>query len=66
MLLPYLDVIRKNFKIVLGSSSEQRKKILQLSGLTENDFKVIPSNFEENLPKENFKTSVDYVRETSL
>ena len=62
MLLSIIDELNQK-KIVLASGSENRKQMLQSTGLT--NFIVSPSNFEENLPKEDFKTSVDYVIMTS-
>jgi septum formation protein len=49
-------------KIYLASASANRKMIIEKSGL---NFDISPSTFEENLPKENFETSRDYVVKTS-
>ncbi len=38
-------------KLILASASPRRKKLLSKIGLT---FEVIPSNYEENLPDDNF------------
>jgi len=48
---------------VLASASVNRKKILETAGLTH--FEVSPSNFAENLPKESFNNSKEYVIATS-
>ena len=56
--LPYLA--SKN--IVLASASPRRLQLLQLVGMSP---KVVTSNFEENLPKSNFKNAADYAVATS-
>lgn len=48
--------------IVLASASANRKAIIEKSGLK---FEISASTFEEDLPKENFTTTKDYVVKTS-
>ena len=66
MLLPIIDEI-KTMRVILASGSENRRNILKNAGLNfENgDFEVSPSGFAEDLPKEDFATSRDYVIKTS-
>jgi septum formation protein len=61
MLNPFLDRLNSQ-KIYLASASANRKMIIEKSGLK---FEISPSTFEENLPKEDFATSKDYVIKTS-
>ncbi len=51
MLLQQLKNLRSNYRLILGSTSENRKKILTLSGLNSSDFEIMASNFAEDLPK---------------
>lgn len=48
--------------IVLASASVNRKAILEKTGLK---FEISASTFEEDLPKENFATTKEYVVKTS-
>ena len=52
-----------NKRIVLGSSSAQRKKILR-ENLGISDFEVIKSDFEENIDKASCATVEEYVERT--
>ncbi|XP_045203745.2 probable bifunctional dTTP/UTP pyrophosphatase/methyltransferase protein [Mercenaria mercenaria] len=61
MLQPILSSLNSK-KIVLASSSPRRKIMLEQIGLK---FDIVPSNFEENLKKDSFKTPLDYVNETA-
>ena len=61
MLAPVLDILNSK-KIFLASASVNRKMIIEKSGLK---FEISASTFEEDLPKEDFKTSKDYVIKTS-
>ena len=49
-------------RILLASASVNRQEILKKCGLT--NFVVSPSNFAEDLPKESFATSMEYVSKT--
>lgn len=61
MLTPHQDHLNAQ-RIVLGSSSPQRQRILKDNlGLA---FEVIPSEFQEDLDKKTFKTTEDYVMAT--
>ena len=66
MLLPDIDEILK-YRIVLSSGSVNRRNILKNCGLDfeKDHFEVIPSGFAEDLPKEDFDCSKDYVIKTS-
>lgn len=48
-------------KVLLASASPRRKELLQQLGL---QFEVLVSNFEENLPHDQF-TAAEYSRETA-
>lgn len=61
MLGPILEKL-KDKRIVLASASANRKMIIEKSGLK---FEQSASTFEENLPKEDFKSSKEYVIKTS-
>ncbi|KAL4229985.1 hypothetical protein ACF0H5_010374 [Mactra antiquata] len=61
MLQPILHQLNSKY-IVLASTSPRRKMLMEQIGLK---CKIIPSNFEENLRKEDFKTPLDYVTETA-
>eukprot|EP00118_Oscarella_pearsei_P004392 m.18672 g.18672 ORF g.18672 m.18672 type:complete len:215 (+) comp27712_c0_seq2:12-656(+) len=62
MLGPLLSKLSEK-SIVLASSSPRRKEILATAGLS---FRVVPSRFDENLPKSDFKTRPeDYATETA-
>ena len=63
MLLPYLNKLNEEKRIVLASGSAMRKKILEQAGLT--NFVVSPSGFAEDLPKSDFPDSISYVVKTS-
>lgn len=58
-----LNTALAKYKFILGSSSPRRKEILA-KNLGIEDFVVIKSTFEENLPKASFK-DVDYVTKTA-
>ena len=66
MLLPSLNDIKK-CRIILASGSVNRRDILKNVGLdySKGDFEISPSGFEEDLPKDQFPTSRDYVIKTS-
>ena len=49
-------------RILLASASVNRQEILKKCGIT--NFVVSASNFAEDLPKESFATSMDYVTKT--
>ncbi|KAF8785648.1 dTTP/UTP pyrophosphatase-like [Argiope bruennichi] len=48
--------------ILLASNSPQRQKILKEIGLS---FKVVPSNFAENLDQSSFSSPAEFVKETA-
>ncbi|GBL83811.1 N-acetylserotonin O-methyltransferase-like protein [Araneus ventricosus] len=48
--------------ILLASNSPQRQKILKEIGLS---FKVVPSNFAENLDQTSFSSPAEFVKETA-
>lgn len=58
-----LNADLRDYKFVLGSSSPRRKEILT-NNLGLEDFVVVKSTFEENLPKIAFK-DVEYVTKTA-
>ena len=53
--------------IILASASENRRSILEKAGLyyENGDYEVSPSGFAEDLPKEDFASSREYVIKTS-
>ena len=51
-----------DYRIILASASPRRKELLQQIGLKA---EIIPSKFEENLPKSSFPTPADYVIATA-
>lgn len=67
MLLNHLDKLKTECRVVLASGSVNRRNILKNAGLDfdQGHFEVSPSGFEEDLPKESFSTSVEYVIKTS-
>ncbi len=62
MLLDILDNITSKYVVILVSQSENRKRILQQTGIT--DFVISPSQFKEDLDKSLF-TPLEYVLKTS-
>ena len=56
------DSLFGNYRIILASASPRRKQLLQQIGLKA---EIIPSKFEENLPKSSFPTPADYVIATA-
>ena len=61
MLTPFHDRLARK-RVILGSSSAQRQKILKENlGM---QFEIIKSDFEEDLDKENFTNTEDYVMAT--
>jgi len=62
MLQSFMPRLRAE-RIILASSSLQRKQILENIGLKVD---IIPSAFEENLDKSSFEKPSDYVRNTAL
>ena len=60
MLCGYLEYLEKK-KIVLGSKSEGRKRLLRDAGLK---FEVVVSDFEEDLDKSGFENTIEYVKAT--
>ena len=63
MLLPYLDALNSEKRIMLASASVMRKAILEQAGLK--NLIISVSGFAEDLPKSDFATSVEYVVKTS-
>ena len=63
MLLPYLNTLNNEKRIVLASASTMRRQILTQAGLT--SFTISPSGFAEDLPKSDFPNSIAYVIKTS-
>ncbi|CEG41054.1 septum formation protein maf [Plasmopara halstedii] len=61
MLTTALNHLRRH-NVILASQSPRRMELLHHCGLT---FEVIPSTFEENLPKEQFPTPDLYVIENA-
>ena len=66
MLLPQLEELLE-YKIILASASVNRRNILKNAGLDyeKGHFEVSPSGFAEDLPKDQFPSSKDYVIKTS-
>ena len=66
MLLNQLDKI-KQCRVILASGSVNRRNILKQAGLDyeQGYFEISPSGFAEDLPKDRFPSSVDYVIKTS-
>lgn len=62
-LLPYLPVIKSQYKIVLASASPRRKELLGLMGLS--DFEVVVSNFPEDLNMAHFRSPQEYCLSTA-
>ncbi len=62
MLLDILDNITSKYVVILASQSENRKRILQQTGIT--DFVISPSEFKEDLDKSLY-TPLEYVLKTS-
>ncbi len=62
MLLDILDNITTKYVVILASQSENRKRILQQTGIT--DFVISPSQFKEDLDKSLY-TPLEYVLKTS-
>eukprot|EP00612_Vaucheria_litorea_P007316 CAMPEP_0171471230 /NCGR_PEP_ID=MMETSP0946-20130122/581_1 /TAXON_ID=109269 /ORGANISM="Vaucheria litorea, Strain CCMP2940" /LENGTH=225 /DNA_ID=CAMNT_0012000681 /DNA_START=136 /DNA_END=813 /DNA_ORIENTATION=- len=54
----------KNCNFVLASKSPRRKEIFELMGISEN-LQIIPSQFEENLDKNQFKNPGEYASMTA-
>ena len=61
MIIQYLPHLASK-NIVLASASPRRLQLLQLIGMSP---KVVTSNFEENLPKSDYKSAADYAIATS-
>ncbi len=61
MILEHLPHLA-NRNIVLASASPRRLQLLQLIGMNP---RVVTSNFEETLPKSDFKSAADYAVATS-
>ncbi|KAG6961324.1 hypothetical protein JG688_00009161 [Phytophthora aleatoria] len=61
-MLSTLSSHLRSRRVILASQSPRRLELLRDCGLT---FEVIPSNFEENLPKERFPTPDLYVIENA-
>eukprot|EP01017_Pseudomicrothorax_dubius_P029898 TRINITY_DN3672_c0_g1_i2.p1 TRINITY_DN3672_c0_g1~~TRINITY_DN3672_c0_g1_i2.p1 ORF type:complete len:187 (+),score=31.90 TRINITY_DN3672_c0_g1_i2:64-624(+) len=62
MLLKYLEILNAK-NIILASKSSGRRQVLDLLKLK---YECYPSDFAEDLRKEDFARPVDYVRETCL
>ena len=61
-----LDLVKnKKLLIILASGSPRRKEILASLLLSDQAFVTRTSNFEETLPKSNFKTAGDYALATA-
>ena len=61
MIIQYLPHLASK-SIVLASASPRRLQLLQLIGMSP---KVVTSNFEENLPKTDYKSAAEYAIATS-
>ncbi|CAI5737405.1 unnamed protein product [Hyaloperonospora brassicae] len=61
-MLSHLSKHLQNCRVILASQSPRRLELLRDCGLS---FEVIPSSFEENLPKEQFPTPDRYVIENA-
>ena len=61
MIIQHLPLLTSK-NIVLASASPRRLQLLQLIGLSP---RVVTSNFEETLPKSDFKSAADYAIATS-
>lgn len=61
MIIQYLPHLASK-NIVLASASPRRLQLLQLIGMSP---KVVTSNFEENLPKTDYKSAAEYAIATS-
>ena len=57
----------KNYRIILASASKHRRDLLKKVGLDyqAGDFEISPSNFAEDLAKDEFKSSTEYVMATA-
>ncbi|KAJ2747387.1 hypothetical protein GGI20_000525 [Coemansia sp. BCRC 34301] len=60
---PLIESIGRNFRVVLASGSPRRKELLDRLNL---NYKVIPSNFAEDLDKSEFASAADYVKSNAL
>jgi hypothetical protein len=63
-ILPHLTHLNSpKIQIILGSQSPRRKELLTSLGLK--NFSVCPSTFEEDLSKDDFRTSAEYCMATA-
>jgi len=62
-ILPVLSILNNERSIILASGSPRRRELLNLIGL--NNFKVIASNFDEQLDKSLFKDASQYCLTTA-
>ncbi|KAJ2885281.1 hypothetical protein H4R27_001520 [Coemansia aciculifera] len=58
LVVPLIESIGRNFRVVLASGSPRRKELLDRLNLS---YEVIPSNFAEDLDKSKFASAADYV-----
>ncbi|KAJ2340383.1 hypothetical protein GGH91_004189 [Coemansia sp. RSA 2671] len=58
LVVPLVESIGRNFSVVLASGSPRRRELLDRLNL---NYKVIPSNFAEDLDKSKFASAADYV-----
>ncbi|KAJ2065353.1 hypothetical protein GGI17_000405 [Coemansia sp. S146] len=58
LVVPLIESIGRNFRVVLASGSPRRKELLDRLNLS---YEVIPSNFAEDLDKSKFANAADYV-----
>lgn len=62
-LLPHLQKLKANYKVILASGSPRRRELLGLMGITE--FEVLVSNFPEDLEHHAFSHPSDYCLNTA-
>jgi septum formation protein len=62
-ILPYLQQINKEYRVILASASPRRKELLSLIGITNYEIQV--SSFAENLDKSTFTSAEEYCRNTA-
>jgi len=67
-ILPILHELNNinKYDIILASNSPRRKELLNIMGLNSNIIRIIPSNFKENLNKNNYSKPSEYCLATAI